>query len=968
MFNTLDTFDISRDNEESNIESKNISQSVAGPIEALQSQNENKSINSDETLAQLVAMGFELSLAQIAVNENKDRGLDAILHWLLQQQSCINTQNGDNKTGEEIKAPIKQSTEKFHSENSVSKIKLAPYRRPISAASATTPRKGILKPPPPPNIHSLWKRDWLSTLNTRLQNVASATATPNFFSSALKRLNPSTTLSYTAQQEEQQQQQMPQHKQRQSQALHINATTPADQISQSNSQNSPPSPILTPKVLKRVRFSVAKLTDEYPHSPIPGESDNSDWEDEYDFWEWKEKQKWKGKTQPESEQKNGYTPKEMMQFYLAACKNREEFPVDRLADILRKASQPGGSLNVIDLTGDIIDRKIAEPMADILTLEFGLRKLIMERCEIEDDTIKIICHSLLVNDTLSYLNLCNNKRLRTNGFNYIAVYIRKSTALTYLDLSGINIDKKSATFLTQALIQGNNKSGAVLETLKLDNCGLKNSVLEVLGPGIRRSNLRNLSLRFNRINHAGAVWIGVMLRDYEDLNWDLDSVQLSPPLPAFNEQSGIQYIAQALRRNQSLKELRIQDNRIDSKGLVFLVDGLKYNHTLELFDLSRNPVGGPSSEGIIALRNGLPLNTTLKGLFLSNANLSTEGAIAIAEYLPETNSLIHLDLSANPDIDIAGIMALAVSIKMNHSVCVLDVNVQPNNDEMACFSRDILRACVRNTELAQKSDLENSENGFLLTEFETNPSGILDFNGSSEFGLGIYMKDLKKNVRVAKESLKMFEEMLESDNEKLFTENNEIINQLHNQCKNIQAKIRPYITAVMDKRLMEDLSTLNDNLSNALQKYEQIYNNYNEILTSPKTIDSKIAKNIIESNNTIETSTIPKTTLTSPCSSVLSDIKDRDFDNIALFEESSLSKRFLPVLQNESLSSNLEIPHRPRSPLEDMNKLLEVEEGKVLRKVKEAFEQNIEKTESNALDQLSGEELKLQLLDELKLD
>jgi|SRR4051794_24674366 len=120
--------------------------------------------------------------------------------------------------------------------------------------------------------------------------------------------------------------------------------------------------------------------------------------------------------------------------------------------------------------------------------------------------MKIICHSLLVNDTLPYLNLCNNKRLRTNGFNYIAVYIRKvnfhqilfffsfknhsvdiyifslqSVTLTYLDLSGINIDKKSATFLAQALIQGNNKLGAVLETLKLDNCGLKNSVLEVLG-------------------------------------------------------------------------------------------------------------------------------------------------------------------------------------------------------------------------------------------------------------------------------------------------------------------------------------------------------------------------------------------------------------------------------------------------------------------------------------------------------
>ena len=38
-----------------------------------------------------------------------------------------------------------------------------------------------------------------------------------------------------------------------------------------------------------------------------------------------------------------------------------------------------------------------------------------------------------------------------------------------------------------------------------------------------------------------------------------------------------------------------------------------------------------------------------------------------------------MDLTANPDIDIAGIMALAVSIKMNHSVHVLDVNVQVSN-------------------------------------------------------------------------------------------------------------------------------------------------------------------------------------------------------------------------------------------------------------------------------------------------
>ena len=55
--------------------------------------------------------------------------------------------------------------------------------------------------------------------------------------------------------------------------------------------------------------------------------------------------------------------------------------------------------------------------------------------------------------------------------------------------------------------------------------------------------------------------------------------------------------------------------------------------------------------------------------------MSSEGAIALAEFLPETTKLTHLDLTDNPNIGTAGIMALAASIKMNHSVCCLDIKI-----------------------------------------------------------------------------------------------------------------------------------------------------------------------------------------------------------------------------------------------------------------------------------------------------
>ncbi|CAG8714780.1 6467_t:CDS:2, partial [Funneliformis mosseae] len=223
-----------------------------------------------------------------------------------------------------------------------------------------------------------------------------------------------------------------------------------------------------------------------------------------------------------------------------------------------------------------------------------------------------------------------------------------------------------------------------------------------------------------------------------------------------------------------------------------------------------------------------------------------------------------------------------------------------------------------------------------------------------------------------------FEELLATDEKISFTEKveaNEMINQLHDQCKNIQAKIRPYIAAVTDESLLEELLTLNDNLSNAFQKYEKIYNNH-EIFQNPKPITS-VADITTESNDddhdniitTIETSPITIVTsptspsVTSPTFSIGDSDDDGDFDNIALSEGSLSSKKIPPSLKIESLlASDIDIHSQksPKSPLEEMNKLLEVEEGQVLRKAREVFEQDIEETESSPLDQLSGEELKLQ--------
>ena len=105
---------------------------------------------------------------------------------------------------------------------------------------------------------------------------------------------------------------------------------------------------------------------------------------------------------------------------------------------------------------------------------------------------------------------------------------------------------------------------------------------------------------------------------------------------------------------------------------------------------------------IQSLRTAFTLNTALKRLFLSSTQLTSAGAIALAEFLPESASLLHLDLTVN-NIDLAGVMALSKGLKGNHVMRCLDLNIPPDNEEFASICRDILNTCVRNTEGAERA-------------------------------------------------------------------------------------------------------------------------------------------------------------------------------------------------------------------------------------------------------------------------
>ncbi|KAK7062731.1 hypothetical protein VNI00_000219 [Paramarasmius palmivorus] len=203
--------------------------------------------------------------------------------------------------------------------------------------------------------------------------------------------------------------------------------------------------------------------------------------------------------------------------------------------------------------------------------------------------------------------------------------------------------------------------------------------------------------------------------------------------------NGTTYLAQVLKRNRTLKVLNLSENKLDVACLVAIADALKYNTCLETLDLSRNPCCGSGSssgsgsltkdrdrlthgnstlsrsdkpselEGIQSLRTSLTLTTSLKRLFLSSTNLNTQGAIALAEFLPESRSLLHLDLTGNDDLGVAGVMALNEGLKRNRVMRCLDLEVPPGAEE---YTREILNTCIRNTEEAEKTVQQEQAQGY----------------------------------------------------------------------------------------------------------------------------------------------------------------------------------------------------------------------------------------------------------------
>ena len=126
---------------------------------------------------------------------------------------------------------------------------------------------------------------------------------------------------------------------------------------------------------------------------------------------------------------------------------------------------------------------------------------------------------------------------------------------------------------------------------------------------------------------------------------------------------GVALIWDALAKNSVIEYLNLSLPGIEVEGIRGLARFLKANRckSLALLELAANFI---YDEGVVALAGGLKSNGSLRGLYVSDCDISDDGAIALASLLEHGSHLQTLDLRVN-GIGEAGLMALANALKRN---------------------------------------------------------------------------------------------------------------------------------------------------------------------------------------------------------------------------------------------------------------------------------------------------------------
>jgi len=453
---------------------------------------------------------------------------------------------------------------------------------------------------------------------------------------------------------------------------------------------------------------------------------------------------------------------ELESLYRVCCRAREDAPHASIIHVLAQAALwPQARARTLDFA-DTALAPHAVALADMLCAPTGVQVLRFDRCGLDTDAVRALAAAVFASHSVHTLSLADNPGIQTRGWRAIGALVQDDRVLRHLDLSHHALSTSSWRAVLSPLTRGHSTLQSLrLDHSALRPAHLECVAEAVHASSLQHVSLRHNGLgdgsapRLSRMlmdwdEHARPAIedierVGVVtVPANDDLYGDESQLHVitsllhghdAPHAPSRRHErreaiiaraqafqhalsdiparghlltldlrgnalhdTDAAILATALRRNRTLRVCSLADNHITPHGLACIADALRYNTTLETLDLSGNPCGGPALDGVLRLRVALAVHPRLKRVVFADTQLAAEGALVLAECLPDAEHLVHLDLTRNP-LGLVGMLGLAAGTRRNASLRCLDVSLEDDPDFVEA-AREVYTHCARHTHTA----------------------------------------------------------------------------------------------------------------------------------------------------------------------------------------------------------------------------------------------------------------------------
>ena len=453
---------------------------------------------------------------------------------------------------------------------------------------------------------------------------------------------------------------------------------------------------------------------------------------------------------------------ELESLYRVCCRAREDAPHASIIHVLAQAALwPQARARTLDFA-DTALAPHAVALADMLCAPTGVQVLRFDRCGLDTDAVRALAAAVFASHSVHTLSLADNPGIQTRGWRAVGALVQDDRVLRHLDLSHHALSTSSWRAVLSPLTRGHSTLQSLrLDHSALRPAHLECVAEAVRASSLQHVSLRHNGLgdgsapRLSRMlmdwdEHARPAIedierVGVVtVPATDDLYGDESQLHVitsllhghdAPHAPSRRHErrealiaraqafqhalsdipsrghlltldlrgnalhdADAAILATALRRNRTLRVCSLADNHITPHGLACIADALRYNTTLETLDLSGNPCGGPALDGVLRLRVALAVHPRLKRVVFADTQLAAEGALVLAECLPDAEHLVHLDLTRNP-LGLVGMLGLAAGTRRNASLRCLDVSLEDDPDFVEA-AREVYTHCAHHTHTA----------------------------------------------------------------------------------------------------------------------------------------------------------------------------------------------------------------------------------------------------------------------------